>query len=73
VGSLASKAAVSRKVALYCLVFGLGNTVVLDRTTIEGRMNEDLQGLGKVRRWVEVDSKAWESVLLQFKAPILEQ
>ncbi|KAI9763567.1 MAG: hypothetical protein M1840_000429 [Geoglossum simile] len=73
VSSLASQAAVSSEVALYCLVLGLGNTVVLDGTTDGGRMRGDLQGLEKVRLWIELDSKTWESILPRFKALIRDQ
>jgi diketogulonate reductase-like aldo/keto reductase len=73
VGSLASLAAVSSEAALYCLVLGLGNTVVLDGTTNEGRMKGDLQDLEKARQWIGLDTKTWESTLLQFKALIREQ
>ncbi|KAH0541217.1 hypothetical protein FGG08_004273 [Glutinoglossum americanum] len=74
VGSLAVEAAVDNEIALYCLVLGLGNTVVLDGTTNEGRMRGDMQGLNNVRRWVEADDnrQKWDSILSQFKALIQE-
>ncbi|KAH0560079.1 hypothetical protein GP486_003401 [Trichoglossum hirsutum] len=75
VGSLVTEAAVSNEVALYCLVLGLGNTVVLDGTTNEGRMKGDLQGLSNVRRWIDADAnrQTWDSILLRFKTLIREQ
>jgi diketogulonate reductase-like aldo/keto reductase len=75
VSSLAADAAVDTMVALYCLVLGLGNTVVLDGTTNGGRMKGDLQGLDNVRRWIDADTsrKKWDSILLRFKALIREQ
>ncbi|KAI9858829.1 MAG: hypothetical protein M1813_007296 [Trichoglossum hirsutum] len=75
VGSLVTEAAVDNEVALYCLVLGLGNTVILDGTTSEERMKGDLQGLDNVRKWIDAEAnrQTWDSILLRFKALIREQ
>ena len=70
VGTLASQTTVSSEAALYSLVLGLGNTVVLDGTTREERMKGDLQDLEKVRLWIGLNAGTWESILLRFKALI---
>ena len=64
---LADKAEIDKEVALYCLVLGLKNTVVLDGTTNEGRMKGDLAGVKKVSDWIRIDGKPfWEDSLGKF-------
>ncbi|KAI9812010.1 MAG: hypothetical protein M1827_004902 [Pycnora praestabilis] len=73
VNILAREAAVEKQVALYCLVLGLENVVVLNGTTNEERMKGDIQGLEKVRSWIESDGKEWDLLLSEFKALIGER
>lgn len=67
VGALAEKVGVSKPVALYALVLGLGRVSVLDGTTKAERMREDLDGLHKVNKWRE-DNADWEGALEKFQA-----
>jgi len=68
VQGVARGAAVSNEVALYALVLGLGNTVVLDGTTSEAHMREDLEGVETVGLWAEGDGRdEWEALLRGFK------
>jgi diketogulonate reductase-like aldo/keto reductase len=68
VKELAKAVGVSVQVALYALVVGLEKVTVLDGTTNEGRMVEDLEGLEKVGRWAEGEgSGEWERILEDFK------
>lgn len=73
VAELARAADVEPEVALYALVLGLGNTAILDGTTSEAHMRQDLDGLAKVGTWMEGDGKvAWEGALRSFKQAIGE-
>jgi diketogulonate reductase-like aldo/keto reductase len=73
VKELAREVGVSVQVALYALVVGLEKVTVLDGTTNEGRMVEDLEGLEKVGRWSEGQGREeWERVLEAFKGLISE-
>jgi diketogulonate reductase-like aldo/keto reductase len=73
VKELARQAGVSVQVALYALVVGLEKVTVLDGTTNEGRMVEDLEGLEKVGRWAEGEGREeWERILEDFKGLIGE-
>lgn len=59
--------------AFYSLVLGLGNITILDGTTQEVHMKEDLEGIEKVGSWAEGDgSSLWESALATFKKLIGE-
>lgn len=70
---LAKEAGVSVQVALYVLVVGLEKVTVLDGTTNEARMVEDLEGLARVGRWAEGEGKEeWERILEVFKELIGE-
>ncbi|KAI9828872.1 MAG: hypothetical protein M1819_006487 [Sarea resinae] len=69
---LAESAGVEKEVALYCLVLGLENTVVLDGTTNANRMGGDLAGLERVREWASSDAYEWENQMKQFKSVIGE-
>ena len=71
---LAEMAGVSKEVGLYALVVGLEGLSVLDGTTNEERMREDLEGLSKVAVWAEGQGlKEWERILLEFKELIGEK
>ncbi|SMR49240.1 unnamed protein product [Zymoseptoria tritici ST99CH_1E4] len=67
VGSVAEAAAVSRPVALYALVLGLGNTSVLNGTTNMKRMHEDLDGVQAIRKWKDTYSEAWNKAVRAFE------
>ena len=61
VKGVAGKVGVSEAVALYALVLGLGQRMsVLDGTTREERMREDLERVEKVGAWAEREGEAWE-------------
>jgi diketogulonate reductase-like aldo/keto reductase len=65
---LAKEVGVSVQVALYALVVGLEKVTVLDGTTNEERMVEDLEGLVKVGRWAEGEGReGWERILEDFR------
>ncbi|WYZ37512.1 hypothetical protein EsH8_II_001018 [Colletotrichum jinshuiense] len=69
VGSVAAGAGVSNEVAMYGLVLGLGGVSVLDGTTNEVRMKEDLEGVEKVAAWAEGDgANVWHESLTALKA-----
>lgn len=57
---------VSTAVALYSLVLGLGNTSVLNGTTNEKRMQDDLVGVEKMQRWRESGEKDWRDIQSAF-------
>lgn len=68
---LAENAGVSNAVALYALVIGLEGVSVLDGTTNEEHMKEDLEGLEIVGKWAEADGKEkWEAMMAQFRGLI---
>ena len=68
--SLVSKAAgVSIVPAFYSLVMGLEGVTVLDGTTDEAHMKEDLEGLESVSAWADgKGSSDWAGALTAFKA-----
>ncbi|KAK2006450.1 aldo/keto reductase [Colletotrichum eremochloae] len=69
VGRVADGAGVSNEVAMYALVLGLRGVSVLDGTTNENRMKEDLEGVEKVAAWADGDgSGVWERSLAAFKS-----
>jgi diketogulonate reductase-like aldo/keto reductase len=73
VRELAVKTGVSSQVALYALVVGLKKVSVLDGTTNEERMVEDLEGLDRVGRWAEGEGREeWEMILEVFKGLVGE-
>jgi hypothetical protein len=61
--------------ALYALVLGLGNTAVLDGTTSEKHMAEDVAGVQAVAEWAASDEgrSKWEECLGEFKKLIREE
>lgn len=65
---VAQEAGVSAVAAFYSLVLGLGNITILDGTTQEVHMRDDLEGIEKVGMWAEGDGAAsWDSALAEFK------
>ena len=71
VGKLAEAVGVSKEVALYGLVLGLGETMsVLDGTTRVERMEEDLKGVEMVREWAETAPENWSAILQAFRTLI---
>ncbi|POR38177.1 NAD(P)H-dependent D-xylose reductase [Tolypocladium paradoxum] len=71
VGRVARGAGVEAVAAYYALVLGLGEVTILDGTTDEAHMKEDLEGVEKVGLWAEGEGAAdWETALKSFKAMI---
>ncbi|KND94608.1 NAD(P)H-dependent D-xylose reductase [Tolypocladium ophioglossoides CBS 100239] len=68
---VARGAGVEAVAAYYALVLGLGNVTILDGTTDEDNMKEDLEGVEKVGLWAEGKGAAdWEAALKGFKTMI---
>jgi diketogulonate reductase-like aldo/keto reductase len=68
---VAEKAGVEIAAAYYSLVIGLEHLVVLDGTTKELHMRDDLEGLEKVGVWAEgVGASDWASALAAFRGLI---
>jgi diketogulonate reductase-like aldo/keto reductase len=67
VGVLANQLGITAQAALYCLVLGLGNTVVLNGTKREETMKADLKATERVMRFSEEHPEAWENILQRFK------
>lgn len=64
---------VSSEVGLYCFVLGLENVVVLNGTSSGENMKEDLEGVERVREWIEKGGgDRWEEWMREFKALIGE-
>jgi diketogulonate reductase-like aldo/keto reductase len=73
VGLVATSAGVELVAAYYALVLGLEGVTVLDGTTDEAHMKEDLLGIEKVGIWAEGDgAKDWANALMAFKGIIEE-
>lgn len=54
--------------AYYSLVLGLGDITILDGTTQEAHMRDDLDGIEQVGRWAEGEGATiWQSTLAAFK------
>jgi len=67
VATLAGNANVSKEVGLYAMVLALEGTVVCNGTT--SHMVEDVEGLAKVKEWVEREENdyQWKDLLKHFK------
>lgn len=66
-------AGVSAVSAYYALVIGLEGVTILDGTTKEAHMKEDLEGLERIGVWAEGDGEAtWKKALSEFKQLIDE-
>jgi len=68
---VAKAADVSAPVALYSLLLGLERFAILDGTTSEEHMREDLEGIEKVGLWAEAEGKeVWEESLAHLKQAV---
>ncbi|EEP79159.1 hypothetical protein UREG_04005 [Uncinocarpus reesii 1704] len=67
VGLLANQLGISPQAAMYCLVLSLGNIVILNGTTKEERMVDDLQAPKQVEEFAMKRPDAWERVRTAFK------
>jgi diketogulonate reductase-like aldo/keto reductase len=72
VGSLANQTGISEQAALYAMVLGLGNTVILDGTKKVQTMKEDHVALVKVKEFAEKHEEEWKALLSRFKSLIGE-
>lgn len=72
VREVAEEIRTTREVALYLLVMGLGDVSVLNGTTDQGHMRDDLAGLEKWREWItrEGSGARWESWMECFRTAI---
>lgn len=66
---LAEAMAIEKQMALYCLILGLENVVVLNGTTNEGRMRSDLCEFDRCLHWLATTEHAafWVKNLVHFK------
>jgi diketogulonate reductase-like aldo/keto reductase len=70
---VARGAGVTGAPAYYALVLGLEGVTILDGTTNQEHMEDDLAGIEAVGQWAEADGKdEWEAALRAFKALIRE-
>ncbi|EED24559.1 aldo-keto reductase (AKR), putative [Talaromyces stipitatus ATCC 10500] len=67
VQQLAQKAGISVAVALYALVISLGKVSVLDGTTNEIHMAEDLKLSSKIEHFSEAHQQEWQDLVSGFK------
>lgn len=65
---IARKTGVTKPVALYMLVIGLGNVSVLNGTTNTQRMAEDIAGIRSVQDWRAANSSSWDQIQKAFEA-----
>ncbi|KAF2213956.1 hypothetical protein CERZMDRAFT_110940 [Cercospora zeae-maydis SCOH1-5] len=66
VAALRGHANVSKEVALYSLVLGLGNVQVLCGTTNAARMQDDLAGVAEVQTWKSQHEMDWHDIVTAF-------
>jgi diketogulonate reductase-like aldo/keto reductase len=69
---LAHQTGISPPAALYALVLSLGNTTILDGTTNESHMVEDLASPGIVKQFTQAHPDGWQKVVGDFKRMIHE-
>lgn len=67
VGSLAHRVGISHQAALYGLVLGLGNTVILNGTKSQEHMKADFEALQKLRGFAQDHLSEWEKSVEQFR------
>lgn len=67
VGQLANHLRISTQSALYCLVLGLGNTVILNGTKSVSHMQDDFNALDLVRNFASQRPEEWEMMLGRFR------
>ncbi|KAH0494429.1 hypothetical protein TgHK011_001048 [Trichoderma gracile] len=73
VREVAQKAGVGAVAAFYSMVLGLEGTTILDGTTSEAHMKDDLEGIEVVGAWAEGEGASdWDSALKGFKQLIGE-
>lgn len=72
VGLLANQAGISEQAALYAMVLGLGNTVILNGTKKVQTMKDDHAALVKVKEFAKKYPEAWSQLLSKFKTMIGE-
>jgi diketogulonate reductase-like aldo/keto reductase len=72
VGQLANHLRISTQAALYCLVLGLGNTIILNGTKSASHMQDDLKALELVRTFASQTPQEWEIILGSFRRLIGE-
>jgi diketogulonate reductase-like aldo/keto reductase len=70
VQQLATAAQISPAAALYTLVMGLGDIAVLNGTTNEGRMKEDLAAPIVVQDFIQTHPEQWQQLLQGFQAAV---
>jgi diketogulonate reductase-like aldo/keto reductase len=68
VSMVAESAQVSRPVALYSLVLGLGNVRILNGTTNAQTMRDDLTGLERVEKWRGEHDRQWDEMMEEFNS-----
>lgn len=71
-GTLATKLRISPQAALYCLVLGLGNTVILNGTKNQSRMREDLQAPKLAEEFSIKHPEIWADLQRSFRSLIGE-
>lgn len=69
VSALAQASGVDNLIALYALVMDLG-VVVLNGTSSNEHMRQDLQGIKHLRNWIAVQPEVWAGICQEFKAII---
>jgi len=67
VGELANRLQISTQAALYCLVLGLGNTVVLNGTKSVQHMKDDFEALSRVKALATAHPQDWERLMGKFR------
>ncbi|ETN44685.1 uncharacterized protein HMPREF1541_10355 [Cyphellophora europaea CBS 101466] len=70
VQQLANKLGVSPQAALYCLVLGLENVVILNGTTSLVNMRDDWEAIGKAEAYAEANPASWNEVNTAFRRRI---
>jgi len=66
-GQLADHLHISPQAALYCLVLGLGNVVILNGTKSAQHMKDDWEAIALVKEFAQSNPQAWEMTMAQFR------
>ncbi|EHY55028.1 hypothetical protein HRR83_005716 [Exophiala dermatitidis] len=66
-GSLAELFKISPQSALYCLVLGLGNIVILNGTKKTQHMQEDWKAVQKAKEYAESHPAQWQKIVADFR------
>lgn len=72
VAETVSELGISHTGALYVLVLGLGNTVILNGTTSIEHMREDWEAVRKAKEYAETSEEKWKSLVRKFRETIGE-